>query len=58
MLAGGSMIFCNLEYTSDINAKSLRFSSFHDFEGLYLLKYLCSINKRLDIPVLEFEPDL
>lgn len=58
MLTGGSVMFCNLEYASDINAKRLRIPSFHDFERLYLLKHLCHINKRLDIPTLEFELDL
>lgn len=57
MLADGSIMSCGLRHASVINAKSLGIPSFHDFERLCLLKHLCSVNKRLDIPKPEFEPD-
>lgn len=57
MLAGGSIVSCSLQHASVINAKSPRIPSFRDFERLYLLKHLCSVNKRLDIPKPEFKPD-
>lgn len=57
VLAGGSIVSCSLQYASVINAKSLGIPSVRDFERLYLLKHLCSVNQRLDIPKPEFKPD-
>lgn len=57
VLAGGSIVSCSLQHASVISAKSLRIPSFHGFERLCPLKHWCSVNKRLDIPKQELEPD-